>query len=103
METRVLFDGGPGDVSAGDLSDMVWCGRRDGLVDVRVNITLEDGATVVTRVPAHARATREWEPCMGLLTIGIELDVDVLPDGDPEALLELGRITEDEYWDMVEP
>lgn len=103
MDTRVLFDGGPGDVNAGDLSDMLWCGRRDGFVDVRVNVTLEDGTTVVRRVPTHARVTRVWEPCMGLITIEVDLDVDVLPDDDPGALLELGRITEDEYWGMVEP
>lgn len=97
-----LFEGSPDDINAGDVYDMVWCERRDGFVDVRVNVTLEDGETIVRRVPSRISVTRDWEGAMGLLTLEVELDVEVLPEDSPGALLELGRISEDEYWDMVE-
>lgn len=97
-----LFGGSPDDINAGDACDMVWRERRDGFVDVRANVTLEDGETVVCRVPTRISVTRDWEGMMGFLTLEVQLDVEVLPEDSPGALLELGRITEDEYWDMVE-
>ena len=98
-----LYDGSPDDVSAGDVYDMVWCDRRDGWVEVTVNVTLEDGETVVRRSAGRVRVTREWNPGLGFVTLRMEADVELLPEGDPEAALELGRITEDEYWDIVDP
>lgn len=103
VEERVLFEGDPNGIEVGDVADVVCGERGDGIVRVRVHVRLEDGVTVVTRLPVRARVTRRWVPCMGLLTLGLDIDVEVLPDDSPEALLELGRITKEEYWDMVEP
>lgn len=98
-----LYDGSPDDISVGDVYDMVWCDRRDGWVEVTVNVTLADGETVVRRAPGRVRVTRDWNPGLGFVALRMEADVELLPEGDPEAMLELGRIDEDEYWDIVDP
>lgn len=99
--TRVdIYDGEPAMITVSDVRDAIATLRYDTWVSVVVNMELGDGETVVQRCPSRVGVRLDTDD-LGFQNLAIELDAQALPEGNAEALLELGRITEDEYWDMV--
>jgi hypothetical protein len=72
-----------------------------GLLALTVSVALEDSRCVV-RAPSRMRVAHDSIQPMGISVLEVDIDIELLPEGSPEAALELGAIGEDEYWDLVD-